>query len=52
MEVLIDLYRDPTMRRRLDEARVVRFTPVGPESYEDIRAMVGACEAAGFTELR
>jgi hypothetical protein len=31
---------------------VERFVPVSPEDYDDIRMMVEACEAAGFTELR
>jgi phosphonate transport system substrate-binding protein len=31
---------------------VERFVAVGPQNYDDIRRMVDACEAAGFTELR
>jgi hypothetical protein len=30
---------------------VERFVPIGPKDYDDIRAMVAACEAAGFTRL-
>jgi len=31
---------------------VERFVPVGPSSYDDIRMMLEACEAAGFMQIR
>jgi phosphonate transport system substrate-binding protein len=31
---------------------VEKFVPVGPESYDDIRRMVAACEATGFMQIR
>ena len=43
---------DADGRERLAVGLVDRFVPVGPEAYDDIRMMVEACEAAGFTELR
>ena len=49
---LVSMADDPRGRRRLAAGLVERFVPVGPEAYDDIRAMVEACEAAGFTELR
>jgi hypothetical protein len=30
----------------------LRFVPVDDADYADIRAMLEACEGAGFTELR
>jgi phosphonate transport system substrate-binding protein len=51
-DVLVTLAEDPAVRERLSAALVERFVPVGPESYDDIRMMVDACEAAGFLELR
>jgi phosphonate transport system substrate-binding protein len=41
--------RRPGAPRRRPGGAVV---PVGPEDYDDIRMMVEACQAAGFTELR
>jgi len=28
------------------------FVAVGPEDFDDIRAMLDACESAGFMEIR
>ena len=39
-------------RRGLALGLVKRFVPVGPSSYDDIRRMRDACEAAGFMQLR
>jgi phosphonate transport system substrate-binding protein len=50
-EVLVRMGADGS-RERLDHALVERFVPVAASSYDDIRMMVEACEAAGFTELR
>ena len=51
-EAIIDLHRDPAMRRRLARGLVERFVAVGPEDYNDIRNMLDVCEAAGFLDLR
>lgn len=52
VEVLTSLHRQPETRHQLARGLVDRFVEVGPESYNDIRRMVDACEAAGFMELR
>jgi phosphate/phosphite/phosphonate ABC transporter binding protein len=49
---LLALGDDPSCRERLRHGMVERFDPVIAASYDDIRMMVDACEAAGFTELR
>jgi phosphonate transport system substrate-binding protein len=51
-DTLVAMAEDPVGRERLAVGLVERFVPVGPEDYDDIRMMVEACEAAGFTELR
>jgi phosphonate transport system substrate-binding protein len=50
-DALVSLHRDPEVRAGLGRGLVDRFEPVGPKDYDDIRAMVAACEAAGFTRL-
>jgi phosphonate transport system substrate-binding protein len=49
---LVAMADDPRARSRLATGLVERFVPVGPEVYDDIRRMLSATEAAGFTELR
>jgi phosphonate transport system substrate-binding protein len=51
-EALVTMAEDPAVRERLGSALVERFLPVDERSYDDIRMMVEACEAAGFRELR
>jgi phosphonate transport system substrate-binding protein len=51
-EVLVSMAEDPAVRERLSVALVERFVPVDAGSYDDIRMMVDACEAAGLLELR
>jgi phosphonate transport system substrate-binding protein len=51
-EVLTTMHEDPAMRERLALGMVERFVPVEPSSYDDIRMMLEACEAAGFMTLR
>jgi phosphonate transport system substrate-binding protein len=51
-EVLVSLHEDPVVRGRLGYGLVERLVPVGVRDYDDIRAMVAACEAAGFMVLR
>ncbi|HEX7246473.1 MAG TPA: PhnD/SsuA/transferrin family substrate-binding protein, partial [Actinomycetota bacterium] len=50
--VLLSIGEDPSCRPRLDAGMVERFVPVDAASYDDIRMMVDACEAAGFTRIR
>jgi phosphonate transport system substrate-binding protein len=40
------------MRERLALGLVDRFVPVGAADYDDIRAMLDACETAGFMRIR
>jgi phosphonate transport system substrate-binding protein len=51
-DVLLTMAEDPAVRERLAPALVERFVPMDASSYDDIRMMVEACEAAGFMELR
>jgi phosphonate transport system substrate-binding protein len=50
--VLLSLGEDPSCRERLGAGLVDRFVAVDPASYDDIRTMVDACEAAGFMQIR
>jgi phosphonate transport system substrate-binding protein len=50
--VLLEIGDDPSCRERLDAGLVDRFVSVDPSSYDDIRMMVDACEAAGFMRIR
>jgi phosphonate transport system substrate-binding protein len=50
--VLVSLHEDHAMRERLALGMVTRFVAVEPSSYDDIRMMLAACEAAGFLQLR
>ena len=51
-EVLTTMHEDPPMRERLALGMVERFVPADASSYDDIRMMLEACEAAGFMEVR
>ena len=51
-EVLTTMHEDPAMRERLALGMVERFVPVDASSYDDIRTMRDACEAAGFMAIR
>ncbi len=51
-DVLVSLHEDREVRERLSQGLVKRFVPAGHSSYDDIRMMLDACEAAGFTRLR
>jgi hypothetical protein len=42
---------DPTMRASLDVGFIARFVPIDDATYDDIRAMVAAAEAADFRDL-
>jgi phosphonate transport system substrate-binding protein len=50
--VLLTMSDDPAVRTRLGAGLVDRFVSVDARSYDEIRMMVDACEAAGFLELR
>jgi phosphonate transport system substrate-binding protein len=50
--VLVHLHEDPAVRERLALGLVKRFVPADASSYDDIRRMRDACEAAGFMRLR
>jgi len=50
--ILTSLHDDGDVEQALRFGMVERFVAAGPESYDDIRMMVDACEAAGFTEIR
>jgi phosphonate transport system substrate-binding protein len=50
--VLTDLHEEKRLREILDHGFVDHFTAVGPGDYDDIRAMLEACERAGFMEIR
>jgi phosphonate transport system substrate-binding protein len=49
---LLDLANDPAARPHLDRAFVQGFEAVSDASYNDIRTMLAAAEAAGFLALR
>jgi phosphonate transport system substrate-binding protein len=51
-DALVTMAEDPAVRERLAVGLVKRFVAVDAESYDDIRMMVDACEAAEFMELR
>jgi len=50
--VLLEMGEDRSCRQRLDAGLVGRFVAVDSSSYDDIRMLVDACEAAGFTQIR
>jgi hypothetical protein len=50
--VLTTLHEDPVVRDRLARGLVKRFVRVDPSSYDDIRMMRDACEAAGFMQIK
>ena len=51
-DVLVGFADAPDGREILDRGLVEKWVPVGPSDYDDIRAMVNACEAADFMEIR
>jgi phosphonate transport system substrate-binding protein len=52
VEALLGMGEDPACRERLELGLVERFVSADASSYDDIRRMLDATEAAGFTELR
>jgi phosphonate transport system substrate-binding protein len=51
-ELLVSLADDPAAPAVLDYGLIDRFVPVDDAAYDDIRAMLAAIEAAGWTSLR
>ena len=52
LSVLVSLHEGRDVRERLALGLVKRFVPVDPSSYDDIRMMRDACEAARFMQVR
>jgi phosphonate transport system substrate-binding protein len=50
-DALVTMHREPGPRRRLAAGLIERFETVDADSYNDIRMMLDACEAAGFMTL-
>ena len=50
-ELLVELGDDPSARPTLAYGFIDRFSPVDDAAYDDIRAMLTAVEAAGWTSL-
>jgi hypothetical protein len=50
--ILLELGRDPISRRELAHGFIERFEPIDDSSYDDLREMLDATEAAGFLTLR
>jgi len=50
--VLTTMHEDPATRERLALGMVERFVPADASSYDDIRMMRDACEAAGFMRIQ
>jgi phosphonate transport system substrate-binding protein len=50
-DLLVELADDPTARPVLDHGFIDHFAPVDDAAYDDIRAMLTAVEAAGWTSL-
>jgi phosphonate transport system substrate-binding protein len=52
VEVLLTMHEDADVRQRLALGLVKRFAAVDASSYDDIRTMRDACEAAGFMRIK
>jgi phosphonate transport system substrate-binding protein len=50
--VLLEMADDPLARERLAQGLVERFVPVSDATYDDIRSMLAAAEAAAFLTIR
>ena len=51
-QAVTTLHEEPLVRERLALGLVRRFVAADPSSYDDIRRMLAACEAAGFLQIR
>lgn len=52
LEVLTEFGSEADSRMVMDQAMVERIVPVSDSDYDDIRGMLQAAQAAGFTEVR
>ena len=50
--VLAEMHQDPAGREWLDRGLIDHFETVSDADYDDIRAMLAACDQAGFLSLR
>lgn len=50
-DIITNLHLDPVGRKMFDYGLIDHFTKVGPDDYDDIRAMLEACERASFLVL-
>ena len=50
--ILIAMGDDPGARPSLDHGFVERFTGIEDSTYDDIRSMLAAAEAAGYLVIR
>jgi ABC-type phosphate/phosphonate transport system substrate-binding protein len=50
-ELLVGLGDDPSARPALDHGFIQDFTTLDDAAYDDIRAMLAALQAAGWTSL-
>jgi phosphonate transport system substrate-binding protein len=51
-QIVTTMHEDPDVRERLALGMVERFVPVDASTYDDIRMMRDACEAARFMQVR
>jgi phosphonate transport system substrate-binding protein len=51
-DVLLNMHKDPAVKARLHMGLVDHFVAVGSKDYDDIRAMLDACEKAGFMKIK
>jgi phosphonate transport system substrate-binding protein len=51
-QAVTSLHEEALVRERLALGLVGRFVAADPSSYDDVRRMLAACEAAGFMQLR
>jgi phosphonate transport system substrate-binding protein len=51
-QVLVTFHESERGREILDLGLVERWVPIEASDYDDVRAMVDACEQAGFMEIR
>lgn len=51
-DTLLSMHADSGARERLAQGLIERFAPVTDANYDDIRRMLAAADAAGFTTLK
>jgi ABC-type phosphate/phosphonate transport system substrate-binding protein len=50
--IFVELHHDPASRAYLDKGFIDQFVAVSDADYDDIRAMLTACEQANFLSLK